>query len=68
MDIEASGEVGNVYGGSANIKADWYVLDDIYEYICEKYKEMPDYFWNKPDIQNLHQLITGCFWMNSHMQ
>lgn len=49
LELEASGEVGNVYGGSANIKADWYVLDDIYEYICGKYKEMPD--WANAFIQ-----------------
>lgn len=36
-------EEGNVYGGSASIDADWYVLDDFLEQLTGMYKELPDW-------------------------
>lgn len=43
LELEAMGEVGNAYGGSKNAEADWSVFDDILEYLCEEYEELPDW-------------------------
>lgn len=36
-------EEGNVYGGSASLGADWYVLDDFLEQLPEMYEDEPDW-------------------------
>lgn len=49
IELEAMGEIGTAYGGSENAEADWSVFDDILEFLCEEYEELPD--WANAFIQ-----------------
>lgn len=59
-------EEGNVYGGSASIEADWYVLDDFLEQLPDMYEELPDwytayyqvYMW---EYQAFYEGLTGYY-------
>jgi len=65
-ELKELDEEGNVYGGSASIDADWYVLDDFFEQLPKLYKEVPDwvnayyqvYMW---EFQAFYEGLSGYY-------